>query len=1054
MRTYYLYISILFCFLPFQVYCIDGDRLYLESDGGMKKGTIFFAPETDLSYHKIATESNDIAGTEIYTSWGTIEKSEGVYNWSYIDDLILRYKAVGKKVALRIATTNFSINDAPAYLYNQYNVRRIVSGYWENFEKGDKGYIIHAEKTTNAISGVFSVHKKSTLKQAMIETGNSQIFDTKTGIVNPSFQPTLPVNKYKSPSFCVQFDFKANGKTSFYAKAYSKSLGVQGDFYQEWTANDAETGSRTMEFSPLKNTTDYKVEIGIINGDLTLDNVNICDMKTRYHVGTVCYPNYFDPIFKEKYEVFVRALAERYKDQPTLNSICVGGFGRWEEITLSDDVEPYRFEDQWTTYGFTNQKYIEHIKWCIDIYKKYFSTKKVFMGVVGWSTDSYRDQVLIDWKIGNYAASKGVSIKYNGWQSMCGDWGQETTAFFYQINRYKFDPNVFTIFEEGGQINNHGLTEIMGHPISLYNRALIDGIDYYWMYQGDLEDIFVSQYRHYANEMPGSALFTKLYNYFGAYSYYSSRSTKTSQLRNIWLGLFQNDDTYKTKWTYTSINGQRAVQTNANNHRISMNIDDRQKYNGMYGAQVTLDYLDYGSDAIKIFGNAPTGNLELAKIQKTNSGKWKSISFLDNGFTTKSENSSRDFPNEIEIDDCGDGVETLRSVEIDYVPAREWQEKVVDANVLANQKSIPIDASYVLEIPVKKSEVLSGLSLNVSPITNEYVNILATVWAKIDSKFQLLTTKNYFMPEPLDWFYIPVATQPKVEAYRIELKMEQGNAAINLGADSKAAYRLYSFVTEKADEQTEINTEIEAIKPFNELGSLLSNKLYVLHKKLADGSYQKLKDLQSDQNGKVFFEPQTAGRYQLVDENGHSIIATPSYLQRLSVPTKPMRNMKGTLLNEFTEKGVFRVVSGLKNIINDSLGFHGTVLAENPTLLCNSINIAANKENQLHFVIKNETNSSLSKVYWKTDKVDFCEENSTLLPIVPNDSEYREYCYPIGMEVGWKDKITALKVQPIFGHTDVGKISIFSIDLRTGKSNISSYIDKLELIKTDFSITE
>jgi hypothetical protein len=90
MRTYYLYISFLFCFLPFQVYCIDGDRLHMESDGGMRKGTIFFAPETDLSYHKIATESNEISGAEIYTSWGTIEKSEGVYNWSYIDDLILR----------------------------------------------------------------------------------------------------------------------------------------------------------------------------------------------------------------------------------------------------------------------------------------------------------------------------------------------------------------------------------------------------------------------------------------------------------------------------------------------------------------------------------------------------------------------------------------------------------------------------------------------------------------------------------------------------------------------------------------------------------------------------------------------------------------------------------------------------------------------------------------------------------------------------------------------------------------------------------------------------
>jgi len=1051
MRPPYYYILFLFCFFSWPIYSTDGDRLHLESEDGMKKGTIFFAPETDLSYHKIATESKEISGTEIYTSWGTIEKAEGVYDWSYIDDLILRYQAVGKKVALRIATTNFSINDAPAYLYNQYNVRRIVSGYWENFEKGDKGYVIHAEKTTNALSGTYSIQQKSAVKRAMIETGGTQIFDVKTGILNPSFQPRLPVHSYKTPAFCVQFDFKANEKTTFYAKAYSRTLGNQGVFYQEWTANAAQTGSRTMEFSPLKNCTDYKVEIGILSGDLTLDNVTICDMKTNYYVGTLCYPNYFDPIFKEKYEVFVRALAQRYKDQPTLNSICVGGFGRWEEITLSDDVEAYRFEDQWTTYGFTNQKYIEHIKWCIDLYKKYFTTKKVFMGVVGWSTDSFRDQVLIDWKIGNYAASKGVSIKYNGWQSMCGDWGQETTAFFYQINRYKYDPNVFTIFEEGGQINNHGLTEIMGHPISLYNRAIIDGIDYYWMYQNDLEDPFVSQFRHYANEMAGNGLFTKLYNHFGTYSYFSPQSRKTSQLRNIWLGVFQNDDTYQTKWTYTSINGERAVQTNATNHRISMNIDDRQKYNGMYGAQVTIDYLDNGTDAFKVYGNSPKESLELAKIQKTNTGKWKTISFLDNGFTTKCENGGRDFPNELEIDDCGDGIETLRSLEIDFVPAREWQEKVVESNALSNQKSTPIGDSFVMEIPVNKWEAVSSIALNVSPITNEYVNILAIVSAKIDGQYQLLTTKNYFMPEPLDWFYIPVATQPNVEAYKIELKMEKGNAAIQLGADNKAAYRLYQYINETA---TEMNAEIEAVKPFNELRFISNDKILILNRKLADGNWQKLKELQSDATGHVFFEPQTAGRYQLLDEKGRSISASPAYLQRLSVPTKPMRNLQGTLLNDFSRKNPFRVVSGLKNIQNDTLGFHATVSAENPTLLCNSLNIPANKENQLHFVLKNETNSSLSKVYWSTGKGDFSEENSTILPIVPNDSEYREYCYPIGMHVGWKDKITAIKILPVFGHTDVGKISIFCIDLRLGNNTLNTFTDKLVLTKSNFRITE
>jgi len=1051
---------ILSSFSQNRIFATEGDRLNFESEPGMKKGTIFFAPETDLSFHTNAIASNSIFGSEIYSTWGTIEKSEGVYDWAYIDNLIARHKAAGKKVALRLATANFSINDSPDYLYSKYNIRRVVAGYWENFEKGDKGYILYGTKTTNALSGSYSLQMASATKKPILETGTTHFLDIWNGIANPSFNPTLPVYKYSSPSFCTQFDFKANTATTFYAKAYSKSLGeTTGVFYKEWTAVAGETGSRTLEFAPANFKSDYKVEIGIVSGDITIDNVNVCDMKTSYYVGTLCFPNYFDPKFKERYEIFVQALANRYKDEPTLNSICISGYGRWEEITISDDVEANRFEDQWTTFGFTNEKYIDHIKWCVDTYKKYFPTKKLFMGAVGWSTDTFRDQILIDWKIGNYAAINGVSFKYNGWQAMCGDWGSEATSFFYLANRYKFDKNVWTIFEEGGQVNN-SLSEVMGHPISLFNRGILDGMDYYWIYSVDLSQTYFNRYQHYANEMAGSGLFTKLYNYFGGVTYYSPHMQTNYLHKNIWLGLFQNDNVYGTKWTYTTVNGERAVQTNASNHRISISLDDRQRYNEMYGARLTIDYLDQGTDNFKVLINLPAGTTELANVQKTNTGRWKTVSLEDIGWGRKSQDSGKDILNEIEIDDNNDGVETFRSMEIDYVPAKEWQENIISANPLVSGNKAQIVNNYTVMIPVPTNNNASSVSLNVNNEMTTQINIVASVSAQVNGSYVSLGTKEYYMPEKEDWFYIPLAKIPNATNYRIILTTTRGAASINLGADNKPAYRLYSFAAEagialQQNDPHATRYQIEALKSFSQLQvAEQANNTLTLKKKLVDGTYALVSTIKVNALGTAFFEPQTPGRYQLFTASNQPVYnAVPHYLKRLSVPKIPTRNFKGTLVKEFKADSAFTVLTGFKNATNDALGFHAELSTENPELTTlRPFTLPKDIAHIFHFILKNETNSSLSKVYWKTDKKAYCEENSMLIPIVPNDTEYREYSYPIGIETGWIDNITGLKFVPVYGHSEVGKIGLFLMELRKGETNPSGFDEPLILSQTSFSV--
>ncbi len=1052
-RTVIFILVLNFIFVSAQTH--PDDRINRESDPLARKGTFYKIPEVNPTFNNAALSSNIIFGGSIHTSWGEIEKSEGVYDWSYLDNLITNYKAAGKKVSFLATTANFSINDSPDYLYSKYNIRRIVAGYWESFEStADKGYILYGTKSsTNPISGGKSLQMSTATPKVMMETGANQIFNRSKGITNPTYNPPNPPYPNRpSPSFCLQFSYRANAATIFSAKAYSKSNPTNAPIETIWTATVGESGTKTFNFSPL--TDDYKVEITIKSGNLSIDNINICDMVTGYWIGTLCFPNYFDPIFKEKYELFIKAVAERYKNEETLNEIAVNGYGRWEEITISGD-DPNMFEDQWTTYGYSDQKYIEHIKWCIDTYKKHFTTKKLYTGAVGWNTEGWRDQNLIDWKVGTYAAHNGVAIKYNGWQSMCSEWGSVNSGFQYIANRHKYDKNVSVYYEEQAQINNETFSEYMGHPISLFNRLLVDNVDYFWMYDNDLSQTYVNRYQHYANEMAGSALITKLYNQFSRNDYYSPKAMKTFLLKNIWLGLYQKDDYPGTKYTYVTIDGQKAVQTNSSKDRISISIDDRLRYNGMYGAVLTFDYLDQGTDQFKVYGKLPTGLSEIATIKKTNSGTWKTFSSKDTGWAFKSSNSGADDLVEIEIADLRDGVETLKSMEVNYVPANDWQEKVVLFNDTAANKKASLSSIYTYNFSPVNGFPLSSIAVNVSPATTGYVNIEATVTATVFGQNQVVTTKEYYMPYDNDWFIIPIANGMNASSYRLTLKTKTGSAYVNLGANNLPAYRMYSFVTEPGDADVDPKMEeIEALKPFCMLTVAdHGNSTLKLKKRVADGTYLDVSDVTVYSSGKAMFEPQPSGIYRLVDANNQPVKAIPTYLKRLSVPRTPMRYQYGTKVFDFKADSAFVAVSGLKKCVVDQLGFHARLTDENPVIISSKpMKLNFSNLHQVHFVMKNETNSSLAKIYWKTDKSDYSEANAMLLPIVPNDDQYREYTYPIGIEPTWKDKIMELKFMPVFGHTDAGKIHIYAFDIRRGTTLATKFDEPLLTADTDFSV--
>ena len=1004
-------------------------------------GVIFFAPDNTKAHDKMSIR-DEVKGSEIFTHWGAIEKNKGVYNWNYIDSIVNIYQLLGKKVALRVSSASFSINDTPGYVYTEYGVRRIAGGYWDNFESDSSKYKILGKRTAESISGNYSIqlsaqNKKKSEQNVLLRSGVSQTLTLIDG-------------------YSAQFDYKVKTPTVFYARVYSKSLAKQGEKYIEWTAVAGENGMKTFEFIPLDGKSDNVFEIGIVKGDLTVDNINIIEMRTGYHSkGTLCFPDYTNDKFKQAYEVFVKALAEKYNTNPTIRSISVGGYGRWEEMTLCDDQKPFLLLEQWKAVGFNDDKYIPHIKWCMDIYKKYFTNKEIYICAVGYpGVDDFRDEMLSEWKVLNYAVKTGIGIKYNGWQSKCSEWASEASAFFYALNRFKHETNVKAYFEEGAQImsRNKMLSEVMGHPISLLNRAIIDNIDYYWMYSSDIQAPYIHRYLHYANESAGSSLITKLYCHFGVYNCLSPDGKATTQQKNILMGLYQFKENDTLETTYTTYKGLRVARTNEKCHKIQISIDDRQKYNGMYGAAFTIDYLDNGSDQFKIYGYSVEGKKELKTVTKTNSNSWKSVSLSNSGWANGARNGGKDMLVEIEVDDCNDGIETLRSVEIEYVPAREWQEQIVQINALDKNKNVSLAAEYSFEIPIKEGISTSGISINVSGLSDKYINIKADVFAKIADTYQLVQQKDYYMPDVEDWFYIPLANAPKAELYKIVVRAELGKAALNLGSNGQPAYKVFGFVadTDKNSMPSRINKtanlfEIEALKPFFGIllqGKNIANVAFTLNKKLASGQLENIATLSADAEGKVAFEPQTAGIYQIKSiRNMKYNVLTPLYLNRLSEPTKPISNLVGDTIAVFADHILsgFKPGSGFKNNKIDTAGFQANIASENPELIKESFNIQSDLSHQFHFIIKNETNSSLTKVYWKTGKNDFCELNSVLIPIVPNDKEYREYSYPIGLEKNWQGNVSGLKFLPVTGHTSVGQIFINTIELRKGNERINKF---------------
>lgn len=75
----------------------------------------------------------EVSNISLSTSWALIEKEEGVYDWTLLDQIIDYYVAMDKRINFRIATDTLMLpntyNGTPEWLFNKYNVAYQVHNY-------------------------------------------------------------------------------------------------------------------------------------------------------------------------------------------------------------------------------------------------------------------------------------------------------------------------------------------------------------------------------------------------------------------------------------------------------------------------------------------------------------------------------------------------------------------------------------------------------------------------------------------------------------------------------------------------------------------------------------------------------------------------------------------------------------------------------------------------------------------------------------------------------------------------------------------------------------
>lgn len=982
-------------------------------EGYYDNGIVTFSGES--SEWEIAAGIHDpsVKGVEVLVEWRQVEPVEGTYDWSLIDDAIRMWGSVGKYVTIRLVSANQNTHITPGWLFDTYKVRRIAAGLTTDFERRESWYELGSAGERTKEEG-FVLDRLTSLRPS----GQGLLLSTDVGRLSAGRR------------YGFQFDYSVIEDGRITLQVSSKKAGTSGSksYTLDGKRGDSGLESWTVELEPYD---DYVFSLISESGSIVIDNLSIHEITSSYR-GNVGFPNYFDPIFKEKWENLITRMAERYDSNPHVDTIVVTGYGRWGEINLEGDDVGERV-DQWLWVKWSEKSYLDHVQWAAELFKRLFPNKTLRMVAGGFSISSMTDQEMLYWRVMNMCNSLGIQMKINGLQEGFGIWKE--TMFSYGAHRFKNDPTSGIVLETAGQIyrNITGVDGIpTGHPISLLNRGLIDGVDILYLYGPDILSRNINKHFHYMAEQMGAELFTQLYNLHGLYNTANETwGPAPIGYTDIWNGI------YHTKWTQTTsphryevtydiIDGHHVIQTTDSSRSgvIEYDIDGRLRYSGMYGAMFHLTYYDEGTDTLTIEADDYNlGRVVLKEIRKQDTKSWVTSSIPITSLLDSRRNRGEDDHVIIVVDDQGDGTESIHRVELDFIPAAEWQtESRKDIAHTDQYELVTYGQSSELLIPLDPGTATSLAFIDIpvwaSENLSEYRLALASVYGTINGDEQLITEKEYFWARDKDRIPLPIATGRPYEALRVVLHTVRGKMGWYLDSEGKKDYGLRAYSTESSPWGTAGSSEqFELLLPTSSLRYQegMDQEDLSLERKGQDGSWQQVATGLSAAEGMIDLEPQTPGIYRLLGAEIAELV--PQHLQRL-IPARPALRNRGTRslielsIDSTSMTDLVRIDGGLK------------ITGQEPSVH-SDISLEAYRNDHLEFTLANRTGVSLARFFWKRAADDsFSYERSILIPIVPNDGTLRDYRYNIGEHPLWEGAIVEVRLEPVSGTVERGFLDL------------------------------
>lgn len=744
----------------------------------------------------------------------------------------------------------------------------------------------------------------------------------------------------------------------------------------------------------------YRLELGLAGpGEVIIDDLRYKTWSDR----VTTFPNYFDPILLERWGRMLNGFAERYHDHPAMGTISVGGFGRWEEVMLDDDTYG-ALDRQWLAVGFTQERYLKHIESCMDLYKRKFPDHPLRI-CLAYGLHNVNN---IDWiyrRVAQAAIARKIGLKQNGLSEKYDSWNRNTNAS-YLFKQYASLPGVHCTFETGGQLFRNS-ADAMGHPLSLINRALIDGTDALWLYAPDIIDPQINKYFDYYHALAGNALFTRYYNLFDRHeiAYRQTRET----LYNQWLGLRQITPEYSE---ITSANGKRGVLVTSD-HPLILDVDDRQQRAGMYGATLAIESIsidgktDAPTGAVLAIRDASSGSWHEQHFQAT--AAWKTGYWPIGRLFDSSRDGGEDFHEDIKITSPMDAL-LVHQASLDFVPAQAWsttniKEEILPLNWPA-QNYENIASSETWEIPVDTNQGIAFFAVPLWAGDAAVNRVRLDLAVLIDGAWVPSTRKEAYIFRNAEWLKLPIAHTPVAQAFRLTFTALEGEVGIYLSEREMPAYRLEAYQrasTPASPATTQAAAPDEsfvAIAPFFALDvneGYEEAEAFSLQRKLFDGSWQTVSALFTTQAGTKenttwYHEPQTAGIYRIAGaaDNAVGLAAQPIYLERTQTPRAPR-----TLPDHHIRKVV--------NTTEDS--YTGNFASRS------ELQHPAQRQDHLRFMLHNASSSPLARVRWCGEGEAFNAETLVTIPIVPNDTFLREYIWPIGRETSWSSQIDRIKIE-------------------------------------------